>query len=294
MKRLSNDLREEYLRVCKLVGEHDPYVGSGTVGIGDVLRAHFLIADYFLRLGEGIGGVGPKSPDLLHSALARQSTSFGGKSKWTTDYEVCATLFYGLIMNHPFYDSNKRTAFLVALYHLQKVGRTPRVRQKDFEDLTVAVASHDLERYPRYAKRKDFSESDQAVLFIADFFKRNTRELDKRYYRVTYAELNNILKQQGCMLDNPKGNYIDIMAPRTKRRFFGLAGPRETFMQKVGQIGFPGWTTQVNQGAIKTVRHVTGLTPENGVDSEAFFHGAEPLQVLIETYHGPLQRLADK
>jgi hypothetical protein len=88
--------------------------GALTLGMHDVLKAHFLIADFFFAEGEGIGGVGPRDLDLLHSALYRQHVTLGGTAKWDTKFDVCATLLYGLIKDHPFHDANKRTAFLSA------------------------------------------------------------------------------------------------------------------------------------------------------------------------------------
>lgn len=55
-------------------GEHDPYDTDGNIGLHDVLRAHFLIADYFYSEGYGIGGIGPRDPHLLHSAVYRLTT----------------------------------------------------------------------------------------------------------------------------------------------------------------------------------------------------------------------------
>ena len=102
---------DEYARWCEKVGEHDPYAGENTVGIHEVLRAHFLIVDHFMHHTnlEGIGGVGPRDIDMLHSALHRQFSGFGGIDKWKTNYELMATVFFGLIKGHPFFDANKRT-----------------------------------------------------------------------------------------------------------------------------------------------------------------------------------------
>src|SRR3546814_12154590 len=69
-------------------------------------------------------------------------------SDWSSD--VCSSdlsLMYGLIKNHPFHDANKRTAFLCAILHLQKIGRTPTIDQKSFEDFTVNVAEGNLDTY---------------------------------------------------------------------------------------------------------------------------------------------------
>ena len=121
------DIEAEYKRWSNLIGPADPYLGRTTIGIHEVLRAHFLLLDFFSQIGEGVGGIGPRDIHLLHSALSRQFVQFGGESKWTQRIEVCATLLFGLIKNHPFHDANKRTAFLTSILHLQKVGRTPKI-----------------------------------------------------------------------------------------------------------------------------------------------------------------------
>ena len=288
---ISEPLEEEYLRWRKELGEVDQYTGNLTIGIVDVLKAHFMLIDYFYEIQEGIGGIGPKSIDLLHSALSRQFVGYGTVSKWQTIYEISATLFFGIIKNHPFHDANKRTAFLTSLYYLQTHNRQPNVPQKEFEDLTVHVANNSLKRYKRF---NNFSEEEDCeVKFIADFFKRKTRQIDKRFYVVTYRQLNTILGRYGCELANPQGNHIDIVCTSKRRKYLGF-GPEIEEQHRVGQIGFPSWKTQVGKGAIKTVRQVTGLTHEKGVDSKSFFHGYEPLDALVDEYRGPLRRLADK
>ncbi len=119
MDHLPADLRTEYERWTRLIGDDDPYLGPWCVGIHDVLRAHFLIIEHFWENeGEGVGGVGPKDLNLLHSALSRQSVGYGGRQKWDERLQVCATLFYGLVLDHAFHDANKRTAFLVALLRI--------------------------------------------------------------------------------------------------------------------------------------------------------------------------------
>ena len=64
------------------------------------------------------GQVEPVFPDRLSSAVARQHLGFRGVSKYTTEAEVAATLFYGLCMNHCFENGNKRTALVSMLVFL--------------------------------------------------------------------------------------------------------------------------------------------------------------------------------
>lgn len=295
MDFLNSNVEKEYLRWVAIVGNNDPYAAKDTVGLHDVLKAHFLIIDFFAHEGgnEGVGGVGPKSTDLLHSAIYRQFVSFGGRDKWSTPIDKCATLLFGLVKDHPFHDANKRTAFLVTLLQLERLGRTPRIKQREFEDFVVEIADNKLDRYARFREARD-EEGDPEIRFIADYLKRNTREVDKRSYTVTYHQLNQIIKKYGFELVSPSGNYINLVQVEYKPKFLGILGPAARRETRLAQIGFPGWKKQVGKGALKTVREATRLTHENGYDSRTFFQGADPVHVLIDIYAEPLRRLADR
>jgi death-on-curing protein len=273
------------------------------IGLRDLLAAHFLIVDYFAEKKYGIGGVGPRSLDLLHSALSRQFTGYGGARKWNGLYENCATLMFGLVMNHPFHDANKRTALLATLSLLHRKRRIITLQQKKLDSLVVAIAGNTLQSYfgrdARYQKKLQLltgtNDTDGTVYIIADFLRRNTRHRDDSARTVTYSELNGALKRHGYELRNPNGNYINVVRiePARPGRFFGIGArpEREVFL---AQIGFPGWKDQVHKSALKTVREATKLTTENGCDRQVLFEGAEPLSSLISEYSEPLKRLANK
>lgn len=278
-------IRSEYARWLREVGDDDPYVGRTTVGIRDVLRAHFLLAEYFALAGEGLGGVGPKNLNLLHSALYRQVAEFKGKPKWSDRIDVCASLMYGLIQNHPFHDANKRTAFLTALVHLQKIGRTPTVDGQEFEDFTVLVADHKLESHP-YFDRTSGVKEDRDVATISRFLRRNSREIDLRHNRITYKQLKTLLAPHGLTLAHPQHNRIDLM------RFRAETGEALAVHKRLARIGFHSWGMQVSPKDISIVRSAAHMELTDGYDSQSFFHGLEtPLQ-LIQKYREPLQRLA--
>ena len=192
----------------------------------------------------------------------------------------------------PFHDANKRTGLLLLLLALKKMRRVPEVRQRDLEELAVEIADNRLNKYPRYNEMRR-SEPDPEVMFIADYIKRNSRREDRTSYTITYRELDRRLHDFGYRLDNPKNNYIDVVRVTERRKLFGF-GKREQVNVKVCQIGFPGWKKQVNQSAIATVRKEARLRPEDGIDSKVFFRGADPVHALIDTYSGPLERLANR
>jgi len=54
----NQSVKAEFDRWRDHFGDQDPYTANGNIGICDVLRAHFLIADYFYSEGYGMGGIG--------------------------------------------------------------------------------------------------------------------------------------------------------------------------------------------------------------------------------------------
>lgn len=291
MDLVLKELQEDFDRWQKEIGE-DIYISHKTIGIIDVLRAHYLIVDFFaVEHNEGVGGVGPKNLNLLHSTLSRQFSGYDGKVKWKTEMEVCASLFWGLIKNHAFHDVNKRTAVLSLFYHLVKIKRYPNEPHKVYEQLAICVAANTLDEYPTY--RKYNGKLDSEVLFIADFLLHHTRKMEKTEYKISYRQLDQILRKYKFGLVNPDRNQIDLV--KFSDETVGLLNRKTIIREKrITSIGFPGWTRQVNVDAAKQVRRLTGLTHDNGYDSETFYHEADSLPVLINEFQGLLKKLADK
>ncbi|MDE2570526.1 MAG: type II toxin-antitoxin system death-on-curing family toxin [Sphingomonadales bacterium] len=270
----NSNVEKEYMRWLDIIGPADPYYSKFTIGLHEVLQAHFLLIDFFFDIGEGIGGVGPKNMNLLHSALSRQFVEFGGKPKWKDRIQICASLMYGLIKNHPFHDANKRTSFLTSILHLQKIGRTPIVSHKEFEDFTVDIAEYNL---PSYSGFDEFVQagSDAPVLFIAKYLKKSTRQIDLRSKQITYNELNAIISKRNMYLDHPNGNRIDVM------RIDEVPG-RDAFHHRIAKIGFHGWSREVCRKDVDIVREASRLDARHGYDSQSFFNGLEdPLSLIV-------------
>lgn len=278
-----NFVKSEHARWTALVGAQDPYVSRYTIGLHEVLQAHFLLAEFFAQIGEGIGGVGPKDINLLHSALSRQTMEFGGKVRWSERIDVCGTLLFGLIKNHPFHDANKRTAFLTSLLHLQKIGRTPIVSHQEYEDFTVAIADNKLAQYESYDR---IPEPDKEIKAIAHFLKRSTRNIDLASKIVTYNELNRILGTRGLKLQAPRGNRIDLV------RIYDEKGEPLAKPIRIAHVGFHGWTKQASMKDINIIREAAKLDAKHGYDSQSFFNGLDDPLTLIRKYREPLQRLA--
>lgn len=291
MEHIRKVLLEDYERVCKTYNTKNKTCECCVITENDVLRAHYLISDYFLDEGEEVV-YGVKNYDLLSSAVHRQVTSYGGIDKWTTDYQRMATLLYGLVKNHAFHDGNKRTALLVLLLYMDRKKLQLRENKHKLETLVVRIAANTMDEYGSYHKYQN--GEDPEILVIADLLKHYTRRVNKRYYPITYAEFNQKLNRFNVKLDNPKGNYIDVLQYQAKEsQFFGLIKGKSEYV-KIFDIGFPGWKRQINLKALKETLKIAHLTAEDGIDSDVFYHGEEPMYTLINEYRGPLARLKDE
>jgi death-on-curing protein len=206
MQFFNPTVQAEFERTTALISD-DPFASQYTLGLHDVMRAHFLIADFFITEQRELGGVGPKDMKLLESALYRPWTEFGGVSKWQDPFEKVATTLFGLIKDHPFHDANKRTALLSTLYLLSKHGRTPQCSKDDFENLTVEIAEMEIVKRARY-KQLSAEEEDPEIKYVAHWLRRNTREIDDREYSITYRELRRILQRYGFVLEKPTSRFL--------------------------------------------------------------------------------------
>ena len=284
---LRKDIQEDFERSMKLYNPRKETL-SGGLSEFDVLKAHYIVSDYFISEGDEIV-YGVKNFNLLSSAVNRQDVEFGGVQKWQDDYHRMATLLYGITKNHAFEDGNKRTALLSLLLFFHKNDLQMAYEQTHLENLIIRIAANSLNEYSnfKYYEGKDDSE----VNFIADKIKKYTRPTSRRVYTITYAEFNRRLKQFGVWLDKPNDNHINVYRNKQIVRFRWIKYYKT---ERVLQIGFPGWKRQVNPKAIKSVLQATGLTANNGIDSEVFFKDAEPEYELIREFREPLARLKDE
>ncbi len=68
-----------------------------------------LIHERILDRSGGAGGI--RDYGLLDSAVARPRTAFGGQEAYPDLFTKAAALGHSLVLNHPFVDGNKRTAW---------------------------------------------------------------------------------------------------------------------------------------------------------------------------------------
>ncbi len=100
-------------------------------------------AEAIVRFG---GSDGLRDMTLLESAVAAPQASFGGQSPYADLVEVAGAYLFYLCRNHPFVDGNKRAALGACLVFLRLNGREPKPDGPAWEELTLGVASSEMDR----------------------------------------------------------------------------------------------------------------------------------------------------
>ena len=90
------------------------------------------------ELIEAYGGSdGIRDEDLLESALAAPFQTFDGNPLWPTVQQKVVRLGFGLIMNHPFVDGNKRTGAHIMLTACRHCAVNDQVSHLQGYDISV-------------------------------------------------------------------------------------------------------------------------------------------------------------
>lgn len=287
MEHLPKELKEEYEYAIKSCADLD--IDNHLVNVSDVLKAYYILADYFTDTsgGNDMGEkmlVGVRSYDLLASAIGRQNVEFNGVKKYTDKIEICSTLFFGLVKDHSFHDGNKRTALLILLYQLQLYGFYPRPNFKEFENLVVNVADNKIpEAYAGIWKK--FRKGDDAIVkTIAYIVRRLVTKRNMSYHLdITTKDFCTALEKSGVtyVLDGQK-----IRLYRTVKKF--MRTDKYTYT-----INFYGWTRPVKVKMARDTIESLHLAEEYP-NFESICSGEGNIYKTICDFEMPLRRLKDE
>ena len=100
----------------------------------DLLEIHRRV------IAETVGSAGIRDVGLLDSAIHRPQASFAGIDLYPGLAEKAAALMHSLILNHPFLDGNKRTAFTAADVFLRLNGQNFAASEDELFEFVTAVA----------------------------------------------------------------------------------------------------------------------------------------------------------
>jgi death-on-curing protein len=119
------------------------------------LNEAVVIAMHDEQIAEHGGSVGIRDAGLLSSALSRprNQCAYGDPDVFT----LAAAYAFGIIRNHPFFDGNKRTAFLAAYVFLDLNGWELTAPEAEAVTAVLALAPREMEETDFAAWLKDQS-----------------------------------------------------------------------------------------------------------------------------------------
>ena len=286
MKYLPKELKDAFDYDHKNCAEIQ--LESDFINVSDVLKAHYILADYFTDTSSGEIAekmlVGVRSYDLLASALGRQNVEFAGKRKYTNKLDICATLFYGLVKDHAFHDGNKRTALLILLYQLQQYGYYPLQKFHEFENLVVAIADNKLSEMYRGIWKKFDRLDDPEIKTISYKIKQLVVKKNNSYHMdITMKEFCKMLENAGarCTLDGDKIKVVRVVKGFLKDKTYTYT------------INFHGWTRPVLVKMARDTATALALLEEYP-SFASMADGDSSIYRTICDFEMPLRRLKDK
>jgi len=275
--------------------------------VQDVSSIHTALVVHFHEEGLPILPSGPRNDGLLESAIGRQYAGFGGVLKYPDAVSNASTLIYGLCMDHPFHNGNKRTSLVSGLIHLDKNGFIlPEVPYDDLYNMIINLAAHNLKSaasapqggigaLPKIIGKHD-PESEVAIL--AKWIRRRVQKISKEEHPIRFSQLKTILKSYGFYFGEPHDNSIAIYkdVEIVEQGFLGLGKPRIRIRNsKITHIAYAGDKVEVDGRTIKMIRKLCKLSNEDGVDSNLFYYNSGVrVDYMINKYRTILKKLSTK
>jgi len=90
------------------------------------------------------GGEGIRDQGSLLAAIARPYATFDQQELYPTPAEKASAIFESLIINHPFIDGNKRTAFILLKLVLNIYGYDVIAFEDEKYQMTIAASSGEI------------------------------------------------------------------------------------------------------------------------------------------------------
>jgi death-on-curing protein len=90
------------------------------------------------------GSLGIRDKGLLLAALARPYATFDQQDLYPSPVEKAAAVFESIIINHPFMDGNKRTAYVLLRATLYIFGFDIIAFQEDKYKMTIAASKGEI------------------------------------------------------------------------------------------------------------------------------------------------------
>jgi death-on-curing protein len=108
------------------------------IELKDVLNIHNLLIDKFG------GSSGVRDKNLLESAIKRPWATFDQQDLYPTSQEKAAAILESILINHPFIDGNKRTAYVLMRLTLLENGLDIVCTQDEKYEMVIAASKGEI------------------------------------------------------------------------------------------------------------------------------------------------------
>ena len=262
--------KRKQVRSEPIIGRRQPL---SFLNFDSVEAIHWVLVQDFLTSRDPIDPPGVRSADLLHSALSRCETSLGQEFKYPTAPMAAAALLHSAVLNHAFYNGNKRTGLVASLVFLDSNGWSLHVDEDLLFDFLLKVASHELTD----AVTAGRYDADAEVLAIARWLHRYIRRTEAARRRFKFHDLRSLLLKHGCGFERPRGGGNRIKVTR---------GGLKT------QVWYGGEGRDVAPNTIPKLREDLQMDYEHGFDDWTFYNAEERVPDFVARYRRTLDRLA--
>lgn len=246
----------------------------------EVLHIHMKIFEDYRYSEDPIDTPGPKDKNIFQSAIFRPYCSNGGVLKYPTVEMAGAALLHSLILDHPFYNGNKRTAIVSLLVFLDLNGYALYCSKEELFKYVILIAQHNLDIMDKN------NMADREVIEVSKWIKNNCRVIEKGEKVVTFVKLRRILGRYDCIIEISKNKANITRVLRNK----GLLGRS---MKLSTQIHYDDDGREVERQTISKLRKELQLDEDNGVDSKAFYDDYQSItEEYIIKYRSVLRRLS--
>jgi death-on-curing family protein len=243
------------------------------IAVEEICYIHWELVKEYETTKDPIFPPGVKSDTLLESAAFRPHTSLGKTSKYPTIAMAAASLLHAIILDHPFHNGNKRTAFVSMLTFLEKNGWVFNLETEEVYKILLKLADHKLVN----EKKGIVTGTDEETIIIAKWVQQNIRQVQVREHPLKFRQLRSILKYYKCKIEEPGGAGSGINIIRGKKKV---------------SIGYHNEGTDVSKERIHFIRRELGLDEEHGYDSDIFYSSGPKIPDFINNNRKLLNKLA--
>ncbi len=103
-----------------------------------------VLAIHELQISAFGGSPGLRDQGLLEAALSRPLQTFDGRELYPSPEEKAAALLESIVVNHPFFDGNKRLGYVLMRLVLMEAGKDIKASQEEKYEMVIGVAKGEL------------------------------------------------------------------------------------------------------------------------------------------------------